>query len=427
MNVLLIGQGGREHAIAWKISKSQHLKKLFIAPGNAGTMEAGENVELDPNNFEGIKSFVIENNINMVVVGPEEPLVNGIHDYFQHDKTIKNIPVIGPTAKAAQLEGSKDFAKEFMQKYHIPTARYKTFDIKTINEAASFLETLKPPYVLKADGLAAGKGVLICESIGKALQELKEMIQHKKFGVASRKVVIEEFLNGIELSAFVLTDGNSYRILPSAKDYKRAGEGDTGLNTGGMGSVSPVPFADHSFMKKVEEQIIIPTMRGLNYEKLVYKGFIFFGLMNVDGNPFVIEYNVRMGDPEAESVIPRIKSDLLELFIGIGNGNLEMINLEIDPRFCTSVFLVSEGYPGNYEKGKEIQGIDKITGSILFHAGTRTAKDKNIVLTNGGRVIAVSSFGNTMAEALEKSYKNAKILKFEGKYYRKDIGRDLMD
>lgn len=425
MNVLLIGQGGREHAIAWKISQSPLLTKLFIAPGNAGTSATGQNVQIDVNDFDLIKKFVIENKISMVIVGPEEPLVKGIHDYFLSDEALKNVPVIGPASQGAQLEGSKDFAKNFMQKYRIPTARFKTFDKSNYTEAASFLYSLTPPYVLKADGLAAGKGVLICNDYDQALSELKEMIHHEKFGAASRKVVIEEFLQGIELSVFVLTDGQSYKILPSAKDYKRIGEGDTGLNTGGMGSISPAPFADEVFMNKVEKRIIIPTINGLQTEQISYKGFIFFGLINVGGDPFVIEYNVRLGDPESESVIPRIKSDLLDLLKGIADNNLAEKMLEIDPRFCTSVFLVAGGYPSEYEKGKVIAGLEGVKNSLVFHAGTKWTEDHHHVITNGGRVLTVTSFGNSLEEALKLAYEEVTGISFEGVYYRKDLGFDL--
>jgi phosphoribosylamine--glycine ligase len=426
LNVLLIGQGGREHAIAWKVSQSPRMKKLYISPGNAGTLELGENINLDINNFNEVKDFVINRDINLVIVGPEDPLVNGIHDFFLNDRNLHSVPVIGPVAKAAMLEGSKDFAKEFMIKYHIPTARFRTFDITSIHTARAFLDSLKPPYVLKADGLAAGKGVLICDTKNQALEELSEMIENRKFGNASKKVVIEEFLKGIELSVFVLTDGISYKLLPEAKDYKRVGEGDTGLNTGGMGSVSPVPFAGKSFMDKVEHRIIQPTLKGLKTENLKFQGFIFFGLMNVSGDPYLIEYNVRMGDPEAESVIPRLKSDLLDLFISAGDSTLNDKMIETDERYCASVFLVSGGYPGNYKRGNVITELDKIKGSLVFHAGTKKDPASQKILTNGGRVIAVSSFGNTMEQALENSYKNAAAIQFDGKYYRKDIGRDLL-
>ena len=427
MKVLIIGSGGREHAIAWKLSQSPIVSKLYTAPGNAGTSEVGENIDMGVSDFLAIKEFVLKNFIEMLVVGPEVPLVEGLHDFFLADEKLRKIPVIGPTTKGAMLEGSKDFSKNFMIKYGIPTAGYKTFDSHNIDHAPDFLKTLSSPYVLKADGLAAGKGVLIIDSFEEAVEELKEMINNKKFGAASQKVVIEEFLSGIECSAFVLTDGNSYKILPSAKDYKRIGEGDTGLNTGGMGSISPVVFADDNFMQKVENRIIKPTIDGLKSEGIVYKGFIFFGLIKVDDDPFVIEYNVRMGDPEAESVIPRIQSDLMELFMGVGNGDLQHKEITLDKRFCTSIFLVSGGYPGSYPKNKVISGLDKTNESILFHAGTKKDPESGEVLTSGGRVIAISSFGQTMNEALDKSYNNANTISFEGKYYRKDLGRDLMD
>ena len=427
MNILVLGSGGREHAIVWKLSQSPLVTNIFIAPGNAGTAEVGENVNMGVGDFEAIKDFALQNKIEMLMVGPEVPLVEGIHDFFLADAELKNIPVIGPTAQGALLEGSKDFAKDFMLKHGIPTAAYQTFDKQNIEQAPDFLKTLNPPYVLKADGLAAGKGVLINDSFDEAIAELQEMIKNEKFGEASQKVVIEEFLSGIECSVFVLADGESYKILPSAKDYKRIGEGDTGLNTGGMGSISPVPFADEGFMQKVESQIIKPTIEGLKSEGIAYKGFIFFGLIKVNGDPFVIEYNVRMGDPEAESVIPRIKSDLMELFLGVGNGDLQHKEILLDERYCTSIFLVSGGYPGDYQKNKIIGGLDQTEDSILFHAGTKTDPESGDILTSGGRVIAISSFGQTMKEALDKSYNNAGKISFEGKYYRKDLGRDLMN
>lgn len=425
MNILIIGSGGREHAYAWKLAQSKRLNKLFIAPGNAGTTTVGTNVNLSATDFEGIKKFVIDNGINMVVVGPEDPLVKGIHDFFLADKDLKKIPVIGPQKDGAQLEGSKDFSKRFMFRHNIPTAKYETFTKETLNEGLKFLEKLSPPYVLKADGLAAGKGVVIPETLEEARKELSEMLANAKFGNASAKVVIEEFLKGIELSVFVLTDGNSYKILPAAKDYKRIGEGDTGLNTGGMGAVSPVPFANDEFISKVEQRVIIPTIKGLKEEGITYKGFIFIGLMNVNGDPQVIEYNVRMGDPETEVVLPRIKSDLLDLFEGVANGDLDKKTFELDPRFACTVMLVAGGYPEEYKKGEVMKGIDSVgSESIAFHAGT-TTNTAGDVITNGGRIIAITSFGNTMNEALSHSFKNAEKIKYEGKYYRRDIGKDL--
>ncbi len=424
MNVLLIGSGGREHTIAWKIAQSQKLSKLWIAPGNAGTAGCGENIPIAVTDFEAIKKFVLENKINLVVVGPEDPLVNGIYDFFVTDLCLKHIPVIGPSRVGAMLEGSKDFAKNFMKKNNIPTALSKTIDQTNINEGFTFLESLKAPYVLKADGLAAGKGVLICADLQEAKKELTEMITHAKFGKASSRVVIEEFLKGIEASVFVLTDGNSYKLLPNAKDYKRIGGGDTGLNTGGMGAVSPVPFVDEVYMEKVEKRIIIPTIEGLKKENIVYKGFIYFGLIKVDNDPFVIEYNVRLGDPETEAVLPRIQSDLLDLFEAVGKGTLADKSCVIDQRYATTVVIVSGGYPGDYEKGKVITGLEQSTESIIFHAGTKQNQNGEIV-TNGGRVLAVTSFGKTMKEALETSYQTAARIDFKGKYFRKDIGFDL--
>jgi len=422
MNILIIGGGGREHALAWKIAQSPQLESLFIAPGNAGTAEVGTNVPIGVEDFAGIKKLVLDEGIDLVVVGPEVPLVAGITDFFKADLYLRNVAVIGPDKAGAELEGSKDVAKVFMEDNNIPTGQFRTFIDYTVSEGKDYLATLEPPYVLKADGLAAGKGVLIIDDLEEAQQELENMVKGK-FGKASDKVVVEEHLAGIELSVFVLTDGESYVMLPEAKDYKRIGEGDAGLNTGGMGAISPVPFAGKAFLEKVEERIVKPTIKGLKERRIDYKGFIFIGLMNKGGDPYVIEYNVRMGDPESEVVLPRIKTDFVELLKATADGRLSEMEIELDERTVSTVMLVSGGYPGSYKKGKEISGLDQVEGSVVFHAGTKLDGEK--VLTSGGRVIALSSYGASMKEALEASYKNAEKIQFEGKYYRSDIGFDL--
>jgi phosphoribosylamine--glycine ligase len=424
MNILILGSGGREHAFALKLSESSKVKQLFVAPGNAGTNKIAKNISVDLSDFEAVKKIVLENNIKMVVVGPEVPLVEGVHDFFLADIDLKNIPVIGPKKDGALLEGSKDFSKQFMQKHGVPTACYQSFTKENLEAGFTFLETLDPPYVLKADGLAAGKGVLILNSLEEAKIELQDMVSNEKFGKASTTVVIEEFLKGIELSVFVLTDGKSYKILPSAKDYKRIGEGDLGLNTGGMGAISPVPFADEAFLQKVEELVVKPTIAGLQKDGIDYRGFIFIGLMNDNGNPSVVEYNVRMGDPETEAVLPRITSDLFDLFEGVAHQNLHEKSFSVTDKTAATIMLVSGGYPEAYEKNKEIKGFENIKESIIFHAGTATLDDK--VVTNGGRVMAVTSFGNTIEEALEKTYRSIDKIHFDQMNYRKDIGFDLV-
>ncbi|MDR6299824.1 phosphoribosylamine--glycine ligase [Mesonia maritima] len=423
MNILVLGSGGREHTFAYKLANSKKCDQLYVAPGNAGTSRLAENLSLNPKNFEEVKQTVLQKDIQMVVVGPEDPLVEGIYDFFRDDKELQNVKLIGPSKRGALLEGSKERAKEFMAMHNIPTAAYESFKAESLEAGKKFLETLKPPYVLKADGLAAGKGVLILNDLAEAKQELENMLSNQKFGAASETVVIEEFLDGIELSVFVLTDGKNYLTLPTAKDYKRIGEGDTGLNTGGMGAISPVPFADQEFMQKVEERIIKPTVNGLQKEEIDYKGFIFIGLIKVDGDPYVIEYNVRMGDPETEVVLPRLKNDLVEVFEKLAEQKLDEIKLEIDERAAATIMAVSGGYPEAYEKGKEITGYNTIEDSMVFHAGTKEENGK--VVTSGGRVIAITSFGKDFNEALKKSYQNIEKLHFDKMYYRKDLGKDL--
>ncbi len=423
MTILLLGSGGREHAFAWKMIQSPLCDTLFVAPGNAGTAAIANNININPTDFPAIKDFVLKEKVDMVVVGPEDPLVKGIYDFFLNDADLKDIPVIGPSTVGAQLEGSKEFAKEFLFRHNIPTAAYDSFTAETVEQGCQFLETLQPPYVLKADGLAAGKGVLIIQDLAEAKEELRNMLVHQKFGSASAKVVIEEFLDGIELSCFVLTDGKSYKILPTAKDYKRIGEGDTGLNTGGMGAVSPGPYVDAVLMEKIETRIVKPTIDGFQKDGIPYKGFVFIGLINVKGEPIVIEYNVRMGDPETEVVIPRLKTDLVELFLAVANEKLDQIALEVDERSATTIMVVSGGYPEEFEKGKVISGLENITDSIVFHAGTKL--ENNQVLSNGGRVLTVTSYGDNFEEAIKKSYQNIAKLQFDKMYFRRDIGNDL--
>jgi len=424
MNVLVLGSGGREHAIAWKLAQSSQLENLYIAPGNPGTASLGVNVALSLTDFDEIASFALENNVQIVVVGPEDPLVNGIHDYFEDKEELSGITIIGPKKEGAIIEGSKDFSKAFMKKYNIPTAKYSSFSEENLESGYAYLEKMSPPYVLKADGLAAGKGVLILDDLNQAKSELRKMVAEKKFGEASSTVVIEQFLAGIEVSVFVITDGKSYKILPEAKDYKRIGEADTGLNTGGMGAISPVPFANRDFMDKVDNQVIIPTIKGLRAEGIDYSGFIFFGLISVKGDPYVIEYNCRLGDPETEVVMPRLKSDLLELFDGIATGTLSERDVQIDPRTASTVMMVSGGYPEDYEKGKVIKGLHAIEDSIVFHAGTKD--DSGLIKSNGGRVLAVTSYGKDIETALKISYESAHKIQFENRYFRKDLGFDLI-
>src|SRR5690554_6565574 len=424
MKILLLGSGRREHALAWKLSKSSSLESLFIAPGNAGTREYGENISIDPCDFEAVKKAVLDKKIDMVVVGPEAPLVEGIADFFKADEALAKIAVIGPNKQASQLEGSKDFAKDFINRHNIPTAKHKTFTKATLKEGFAFLDSLKPPYVLKADGLAAGKGVLILEDIHEAKREFSSMLLDNKFGGAGAKVVIEEFLKGVEMSSFVLTDGDGFKVFPEAKDYKRIGNGDTGLNTGGMGAVSPVPFAEGKFSDKVYNQVIVPTIKGLKADGIEYNGFIFIGIINVNGEPFVIEYNCRLGDPETEVILPRLKSDLVDLFEGVASKTLSERDIEFDPRSAVTVMMVSGGYPESYQKGKMIYGLNAVSDSLVFHAGT--ASDGPAVITAGGRVLAVTSFGQDIEEATSTSYETIKDIEFEGAYYRKDIGKDLI-